>query len=66
MAKKLRVEFYRDGIGEWRWRATARNGKIVADSAEGYERRATAIRGAKAALAALVRDFLAAAFGPQR
>jgi len=33
---KLRVEFYRDSAGEFRWRAQAANNKVVADSAEGY------------------------------
>lgn len=32
------VEFYRDRAGEWRWRLKARNGRILADSAEGYTR----------------------------
>jgi uncharacterized protein YegP (UPF0339 family) len=30
------VEVYHDVFGEWRWRARAGNGEIVADSAEGY------------------------------
>lgn len=32
--EKIRV--YRDRADEWRWRAFARNHKIVADSGEGY------------------------------
>lgn len=31
-------EFYLDAKGEWRWRIKAANGRIVADSGEGYER----------------------------
>lgn len=31
---KIRV--YKDRKGEWRWRLTSRNGKIIADSGEGY------------------------------
>lgn len=27
---------YKDGAGEWRWSLKAKNGKIVADSGEGY------------------------------
>ena len=28
---------YKDKIGEWRWRFIANNGKIIADSGEGYK-----------------------------
>lgn len=31
-------EVYKDRRGEWRWRLVAENGRIVADSAEGYTR----------------------------
>lgn len=34
-----KCHFYRDAAGEWRWRLKARNGRIVADSAEGYTRK---------------------------
>ena len=33
-------EFYQDASGQWRWRAVAPNGKIVADSSESYVNRA--------------------------
>jgi len=42
----LRLVFYRDRRGEWRWRLKARNGRIVADCAEGYRRRGAARRAA--------------------
>lgn len=35
----MRVRLYRDATGEWRWSVIAANGRIVADSAEGYESR---------------------------
>ena len=35
----MRFELYRDAKGEWRWRLRARNGEVIADSAEGYVRR---------------------------
>ncbi|MCJ2142557.1 YegP family protein [Methylobacterium sp. E-066] len=35
----MRFELYRDAKGEWRWRLRARNGEVIADSAEGYLRR---------------------------
>ena len=31
-----KVEFYKDGAGEWRWRYVRSNGKTIADSGEGY------------------------------
>jgi uncharacterized protein YegP (UPF0339 family) len=34
---------YRDAKMEWRWRLVARNGRTIADSAEGYKRRSGAI-----------------------
>jgi uncharacterized protein YegP (UPF0339 family) len=37
-------ELYRDAGGQWRWRLRARNGRIVADSAEGYASRRNARR----------------------
>jgi hypothetical protein len=33
------LTFFKDDGGEWRWRMTAPNGEIVADSGEGYSRR---------------------------
>lgn len=30
------VELYRDKSANWRWRVKAANGRIVADSSEGY------------------------------
>lgn len=41
-----KVEVYRDTAGKWRWRFRASNGRILADSAEGYTTRSKAIRGA--------------------
>lgn len=36
---KARYEIYQDVAKEWRWRFKAKNGRIVADSAEGYKNR---------------------------
>lgn len=33
----MKLDIYKDSRGEWRWRLRARNGKIVADSGEGYK-----------------------------
>lgn len=40
----MRWETYEDQAGEWRWRAIARNGKVVADGAEGYATKRNANR----------------------
>jgi len=39
-----RFEIYRDRRKEWRWRLKAANGRIIADSGEGYSRREHARR----------------------
>jgi uncharacterized protein YegP (UPF0339 family) len=43
-ARRGKVYFYRDRRGEIRWRLVARNGRIVADSGEGYKRLTAAYR----------------------
>jgi uncharacterized protein YegP (UPF0339 family) len=37
----MKLELYKDVDKEWRWRIIARNGRTVADSTEGYKKRAT-------------------------
>jgi uncharacterized protein YegP (UPF0339 family) len=37
--RQAHFETYRDQSGDWRWRLRAANGRIVADSAEGYASR---------------------------
>ena len=32
-------EFYKDTNGEWRWKRTAPNGRVVGTSSEGYQNR---------------------------
>ena len=46
MRKKrhFKVWFYTDAGGEHRWRLKASNGRIIADSGEGYSTRANAVR----------------------
>jgi uncharacterized protein YegP (UPF0339 family) len=36
-------QIYRDIKREWRWRLKSTNGAMIADSAEGYKRRAHAV-----------------------
>lgn len=38
---------YCDKAGEWRWRIVAANGRVVADSGEGYRRRGACLRMAR-------------------
>ena len=35
----MKLVTYKDDAGEWRWRLRANNGRILADSGEGYKRR---------------------------
>lgn len=50
-----RFTTYRDKTRQWRWRITAQNGRIVADSGESYQSRNNALRAARR-FAAAVRD----------
>ncbi len=38
------VTLYRDRRHEWRWRVVASNGRILADSGEGYRRIGSCLR----------------------
>ena len=40
-------EIYKDNAGNWRWRCTASNGRIVGASSEGYVNKADCIANAK-------------------
>jgi uncharacterized protein len=41
---KIVYDAYRDIDGQWRWRAWARNGKIVANCGEGYKRKIDCVK----------------------
>lgn len=43
----MKFQIYRDKAGEWRWRLRAGNGKIIADSSEGYVRKSGAVNAAE-------------------
>jgi uncharacterized protein len=43
----VKVVVYEDASGDFRWKAVADNGEIVADSAEGYRHQGYAITMAK-------------------
>ena len=34
-----RIEVYKDLLKKWRWRLISKNGRIMADSGQGYTRR---------------------------
>jgi uncharacterized protein YegP (UPF0339 family) len=48
------IHVYRDAGGQWRWRMRAPNGRLVADSGEGYTRRVGAFRAARQLASALI------------
>lgn len=52
-----KIKIYKDKSGEWRWTLVAKNGRILADSGEGYKRKLNCLAGALATL-----DTLAALF----
>ncbi len=38
----MKPEFYQDSQGEWRWKVTARNNKVIDASSEGFSSEAKA------------------------
>ncbi len=46
--KNVSLTIYRDKRREWRWRIKAANGRIIADSGEGYKRQAACLKGLEA------------------
>lgn len=42
-----KLTIYRDRRGQWRWRIKARNGRIIAESGEGYVSKFNARRAAE-------------------
>jgi len=44
---KDKWEIYKDNAGEWRWRRTASNGKIVGASSQGYVNRVDCVANAE-------------------
>lgn len=45
MSSAATFEIFQDNAGEWRWRLIASNGKIIADSGEGYQSKQGVKRG---------------------
>jgi len=41
----MKFEIYKDESDDFRWRLKSANGRIIADSAEGYRNKAACIRG---------------------
>lgn len=51
--RSFTMTFYRDSRKEWRWRLKSPNGRIVAESGEGYKRLGGAVNGANSFLFAM-------------
>ena len=51
--KKPTFIVYQDRAGEWRWRLQHRNGRVIADSGEGYTRKRDAMRAVDTVLLAI-------------
>lgn len=45
------IEVYKDAAKKFRWRIKARNGRILADSGQGYSRRGDCVAGMLLAIA---------------
>jgi len=56
--RRAKLQIYRDVRREWRWRLRASNGRILADSGEGYRRRASARHAAARVRTILAGDAL--------
>ncbi len=54
--RTAKLQIYRDARREWRWRLRASNGRIVADSGEGYRRRAAVHEAVKRVRSILAGD----------
>ncbi len=50
-AARKSFHVYQDDAGEWRWRLVSANGRVIADSGEGYRHRADCLHGVE-----LVKD----------
>lgn len=50
---KAQLEFKKNRRGQWFWHFRARNGRIVADSAESYSSRAMALKGWRSLIRAI-------------
>ena len=44
---KDKLEYYKDKVGEWRWKVTAANGKVIDASTEGFSTKWSARRNYK-------------------
>jgi uncharacterized protein YegP (UPF0339 family) len=49
---------YQDKKSEWRWKVVAANGRVLADSGEGYKRRANCLKGFFATRQAFLTDVM--------
>jgi uncharacterized protein YegP (UPF0339 family) len=60
----MKVDVYCGRDGRWRWRARAANGRIVADSGEGYARQRDVTRALRRLIPALIGAYADLALPP--
>lgn len=54
----MTIRIYEDKSSQWRWRFVSENGRIIADSSEGYTRREDVIRAMETVIDGLKRPDL--------
>jgi uncharacterized protein YegP (UPF0339 family) len=59
LSSHMRIEYYLDTFGEWRWRLLAKNAEIIADGGEGYKTKAGVIRAIDSLLTKLHVELMA-------
>jgi uncharacterized protein YegP (UPF0339 family) len=52
----MKYEIYKDKQGLWRWRVIARNGRIIAESGEGYTRKNRCLDGFESLAYGIIND----------
>lgn len=61
--RQPRIDLYKDSAGKWRWRYVANNGRILADSGQGYRNKSGAIHCLESVTGGTYRDTFT--YGPE-
>jgi len=54
----MKFIIYKDKSKQFRWKLVAKNGKIIADSGEGYTRKRSAIKGIRLVETSIAADII--------